>query len=113
MTEDTRATLSGSRWTTSRCRDDTSVGRVRLRALLIIFTAVAVLIVGFALAIATGWLRLGHVDPFARAASTTQPAPLAEPNDASLLPNPPSPDPAPAEAVKLPVVPPDRAIVLR
>jgi hypothetical protein len=85
-----------------------------LRALLIIFGTLAVLIVGFALAIAAGWVRIGHVDPFARAGSTTQPASSPESDDdASLMPKPPSSDPVLADAVERPSAPPDRAIVLR
>jgi hypothetical protein len=84
-----------------------------LRALLIIFATLAVLTFGFALAIATGWVRLAHVDPFARTASTAQPAPTPDPDEASLLPKPQSSDPALADAVELPPMPPDRAVVLR
>src|SRR5436190_24044931 len=86
-------------------------GRTRLRALLIIFGTLAVLIFGFALAIATGWLRLAHVDPFAHAASTTQPVTVPEPDDPSSVPNPQSPDPVLADAVERPPAPPERAVV--
>jgi hypothetical protein len=86
---------------------------VCLRALLVIFGTLAVLIVAFALAIAAGWVRIGHVDPFARAGSTTQPVIEPESDDGSLPSKPQSSDPVLADAVERPPAPPDRAIVLR
>jgi hypothetical protein len=85
-----------------------------VRTLLIILGTLAVLIVGFALAIAAGWVRIGHVDPFARVGSTTRPiAPREADDETSLQSTSQSSDPVLADAVELPPRPPDRTIVLR
>jgi hypothetical protein len=84
-----------------------------LRILLTILAAVGVLVVGLAVAIAAGWLRLTPVDPFAHAPRpTTQAALDAQNADAAGYPDG---DPSAGDGAPAPPEPPaaDRTILLK
>jgi hypothetical protein len=84
-----------------------------VRALLIIFATLAALVIGLTVAIASGWVRLAHADPFARAAGGTQLTAVPESDDAPPTAKPQASDPA-FSGARDPLAPPaDRAIVLR